>query len=78
MNAKKMFEEIGYVERQYKDMIIYQKMETEKEIKQIGFSNRYKEYIAEHNNDSIIKNTAMLIDVKTHKAITKKISELGW
>lgn len=65
MNAKEMFETLGYRQVDYGEMMIY----ANGHVHYIYINTKHKEYWA--CNDTFI-------DLRLHEAITQQMKELGW
>ena len=73
-SAKELFEGLGYICERSNDMgIIYRHYTSDKLacVSEIGFWLTFREYYIKQKDGSFI-------DVRTHKAITKQMEELGW
>lgn len=88
MNAKEMFEELGYelvytTNPDYEHLVMY-KRSTPQHIQRISFDNKNKKFSCACLDDTYVKkgfrmkNTPMHCDVKHLQAINKQIEELGW
>ena len=77
MNAKEMFEELGYECDIGTDSILYEMIDDcagwlWDDWKRVSFNLKDKTFYADENYE------AMCIDAKTFKAIHQQMKELGW
>lgn len=77
MEAKQMFEELGYIEKQNDETFINYE-NTIGVMSTVSFNTKHKGYlVAEYNKTKELFETKA-VTTALHKAITKQLKELGW
>lgn len=70
--AEKMFEELGFEQETFYDLIYYERTVRENTVILITFNTRLKKFYCDEDDESLG------IDIPLLKAINQQCRELGW